>query len=81
MGIIVDAMNNILTPDYLADFARSSWSLNEWATACISNLTVEYKRKKMNRQDFAIAVGAVKEVVELVNARRAALVEVRTWKE
>jgi hypothetical protein len=72
---MVDAMNNILTPDYLASFARSSWSLNEWATACYSNLTVEFKRKKMTRQDYAIACDAVREVVALVKAKQAQVIE------
>jgi hypothetical protein len=78
---MVYAMNNILTPDYLISFLNSSWTLREWEIACRSNLEHEFKKKRMTKQDFAIAIGAVKEVVELVTARRAALVEVRTWKE
>ena len=68
-------MNNPLTPDYLASFARSCWSLNEWAIACDSNLTHEFKRKKMSKQDYAIAIGAVKEVVALVKAKQAQVIE------
>lgn len=72
---MVYAMNNILTPDYLASFARSSWTLREWEIACRSNLEHEFKKKRMTKQDFAIAIGAVAEVVALVKAKQAQVVE------
>lgn len=72
---MVYAMNNILTPDYLISFLNSSWTLREWEIACRSNLEHEFKKKRMTKQDFAIAIGAVKEVVALVKAKQAQVVE------
>lgn len=69
-------MNNILTPDYLTAFVSSNWTLTDWETACRSNLEHEFKKKRMTKQDYAIALGAVAEVVALVKAKQA-----QVWEE